>query len=60
MKPKNDQTKETTISHGYKRYVRQEKARIRKEVFDFEEQEKQIKDLYSNLKKIVNNFSTPL
>jgi hypothetical protein len=51
MKPKNDQIKKTKISNGYRRYVRQEKAKIRKEVFDSEEQEKQIKELYNNLQK---------
>ncbi|NQV13451.1 MAG: hypothetical protein HQ530_04085 [Parcubacteria group bacterium] len=37
-------------SKGYKKYIRQEKARIRREVGDKEEQTKLIAELYSGLK----------
>ncbi len=38
--------KHLKISRGYKRFIRSEKARIKREVFDVDEQEKQIGELY--------------
>ena len=46
---KNDQAKKIKMSKGFKKYVRREKARIRKEILNLEEQEIQIKELYNNL-----------
>ncbi|MBL7141549.1 hypothetical protein ISS21_00390 [Patescibacteria group bacterium] len=37
------------LSKGIRKYIRKEKARIRREVLDIEEQEKQIKELYKKL-----------
>ncbi len=34
------------LSRGIRKYIRQEKARIRREVFDIEKQEKKIEELY--------------
>lgn len=51
MKNKDKQSKKIRISKGYKKYLRSEKARIRKEVLDVNEQEKLIEDLYNNLHK---------
>ncbi len=34
------------LSRSLKKYIRQEKARIRREIFDLEEQKKLIKELY--------------
>ncbi|MBU1177796.1 hypothetical protein KJ903_01105 [Patescibacteria group bacterium] len=38
------------LSKGYKKYIRQEKARIRREVGDKKEQVKLIAELYRGLK----------
>ena len=37
------------ISRGYKRYLRNEKARIRQEILNIEEQNKLITELYQNI-----------
>lgn len=39
------------LPKSFRKYIRQEKARIRREIFDVEEQEKLIKQLYKNIKK---------
>ena len=39
------------LPRGLKKYVRSEKARIRREVFDMAEQVKQIKELYGRILK---------
>lgn len=46
MTPKDKKIK---ISKGYRKYIRQEKARIRREILDIEEQKKQIESLYSSI-----------
>lgn len=38
------------LSQGYRKYLRREKARIRREVFGAKEQEKQINDLAAKLR----------
>jgi len=38
-----------SLPKGIRKYIRKEKARIRREVFDVEEQEKQIKELYEKI-----------
>lgn len=38
-----------TISRGYKRYLRKEKARIRQEILNIEEQEELIAELYQSI-----------
>lgn len=38
------------ISRGYRKYIREEKARIRREVLDLEERKRLIKQLYSGIK----------
>ena len=35
------------ISRGYKRFIRSEKARIKREVFDVDEQKRLTKELYA-------------
>jgi hypothetical protein len=40
-----------TISKGYRKYIRKEKARIRREVLDVEEQKRQIEKLYEGIEK---------
>ena len=42
---------ETKISKGQKKYIREEKARIRRGVFDFKTQEEMIGKLYQKLSK---------
>jgi len=37
------------LSRGIQKYIRKEKSRIRREVFDIQEQEKLIKDLYKKI-----------
>lgn len=37
------------LSQGIRKYIRQEKARIRREILDIEGQKKQIKELYERL-----------
>lgn len=37
------------ISKGYRKYIRQEKARIRREILDLEGQKQQIKELYERI-----------
>lgn len=39
------------ISKGFRKYLRKEKARIRREVFDIEEQKRLIKELYKNIEQ---------
>lgn len=39
------------ISKGYRKYIRQEKARIRREILDLEEQERQIRELYNHIRE---------
>jgi len=36
------------ISKGFRKYIRTEKARIRREILDIEEQDKLISELYKN------------
>jgi len=38
------------LSKGIRKYIRKEKARLRREVFDIEEQKKLIQELYQKLK----------
>ena len=40
-------SKRLKISRGYKRFIRSEKARIKREVFDVDEQKKLIGELYA-------------
>lgn len=42
-------SKNKRLSHGIKKFIRKEKARIRREVFDLEEQKRLIKELYENI-----------
>lgn len=49
MKSKNNSNKKMKISKGYRKFIRCEKSRIRKEVIDPKEQEKLIEELYSQL-----------
>jgi hypothetical protein len=44
------------ISRGYRKYLRQKKAEIRRRVFDMAEQERHIKELY---KDILKEFQNP-
>lgn len=37
------------ISKGFRKYLRQKKAEIRRKVFDLTEQEKQIRELYKEV-----------
>jgi len=37
------------LSKSIRKHIRQEKSRIRREILDFKEQEKKIKELYENL-----------
>jgi len=37
------------LPKSVRKHIRQEKARIRREILDFKEQEKKIKELYENL-----------
>ncbi len=39
--------KKKKMPKSLRKYIRQEKARIRREIFDVKEQEKQIQELYS-------------
>lgn len=45
------------LPKGLRKFIRQEKARIRREVLDFQEQQKLINELYERLsiKKISNS-----
>ncbi len=45
------------ISKGYKKFIRQEKARIRKEIINIEEQNNLIQALYQNLSSPENKIS---
>lgn len=37
------------LSKGIRKYIRKEKARLRREILDVEERERLIKELYKNL-----------
>lgn len=37
------------LSKGIRKYIRKEKARIRREILDIEEQERSVKELYERL-----------
>ena len=41
----------TKLSKSFKKYIRKEKARIKREVLDIEERAKSLKDLYESLNK---------
>lgn len=43
--------KKTKLAKSIKKYIRKEKARIRQEVFDIEEQKKLIENLYQRFLK---------
>ena len=42
--------KQRKMSKSIRKYIRKEKSRIRREVFDIKEQQKQISELYQKLK----------
>ena len=39
------------ISKGYRKYIRKEKARIRREILDEQEQKRLIAELYRNIRR---------
>lgn len=39
------------LSRGFRKFIRREKSRIRREILDTEEQKRLIKELYFNLTK---------
>lgn len=41
--------KKKRLSKGIRKYIRKQKARIRREVFDLAEQERQIQELYQKI-----------
>lgn len=41
--------KKLQISKGFRKYLRREKARLRREVFDIEEQKRMIAEIYANI-----------
>lgn len=44
-------SKTNRLSYGIRKYIRTQKARIRREVLDIEEQKKLIKELYKKFAK---------
>lgn len=45
-------SKNKRLSRGIKKFIRKEKARIRREVFDLKEQKRLIKELYENIQQL--------
>ncbi|MCK4781815.1 hypothetical protein KAS79_02730 [Candidatus Parcubacteria bacterium] len=43
--------KKKKFSKGLRKFIRKEKSRIRREIFDLEEQKKQINELYKKFSK---------
>lgn len=43
--------KKMKISKGHRKFIREEKARIRREVLDVREQKKMIEELYSRISR---------
>ena len=47
------------LSKSICKYVRREKARIRREVLDIKKQEKQIQELYQKIRSKIKNQNLP-
>jgi len=43
--------KKMKLAKGIRKYIRQEKARIRREILDIEEQKRKIEELYKKFQK---------
>lgn len=47
--------KRKRLPKSLRKYIRREKARIRREIFDLKEQEKQIKELYQKIQGVTQS-----
>lgn len=45
-------SKNKRLSRGIKKFIRKEKARIRREVFDLKEQKRLFEELYENIQQL--------